>query len=104
MNWRDDYWFGQRYDDAVHAQTEGMTSPVRCRCGHVYDLGKVEVTARYADCSMWRTPCCKVLADDRKPPWGISWDTELPRRDRAFLIADEDVTFPEDERGEEAGR
>ena len=82
--------------------TTGMSFPVRCRCGHVYDLGKVEVTARYTDCSMWRTPCCKVLADDRKPPWGVSWYTELPRRDRAFPIADEDVTFPEDEHGEES--
>lgn len=41
--------------------------PVRCthcRDG-VYDLGKVEVTARYADCSMWKSPCCNRLVDDR---------------------------------------
>jgi hypothetical protein len=62
-------------------EAEGMTSPVRCRhCRHVYDLGKVEVTARYADCSMWRCPGCKILADDRKPPWGIQHYDELPRR------------------------
>ena len=76
----DDYWFQQRHDDALHAQAEGMTFPVRCRCGGVYDLGKVTVTARYADCSMWKAPCCGVTADDRKPPWGISWYKELPRR------------------------
>jgi hypothetical protein len=46
--------------------TKGMHQPVRCSfCGGVYDLGKVEVTARYADCSMWKTPCCGVTADDR---------------------------------------
>lgn len=43
-----------------------MFSPVRCAfCNRVYDLGKVEVTARYVDCSMWKTPCCGVTADDR---------------------------------------
>ena len=46
--------------------TSGMTSPVRCtRCGGVYDLGTVTVTARYTDCSMWRSPCCGLLVDDR---------------------------------------
>lgn len=45
----------------------GMTSPVRClRCHNgVYDLGKVEVTARYTDCSMWKAPCCGSVVDDR---------------------------------------
>lgn len=43
-----------------------MQSPVRCtRCGGVYDLGMVTVTHRYADCSMWRTPCCDREVDDR---------------------------------------
>jgi hypothetical protein len=79
--WMDPY--GRRLF-GIEAETDGMTTPVRCRCGRVYDLGKVTVEARYTDCSMWRTPCCKVLADDRKPPWGISWYEELPRRDRAF--------------------
>jgi hypothetical protein len=47
--------------------TSQMFDPVRCnRCRTgVYDLGTVEVTARYADCSMWRTPCCNQLVDDR---------------------------------------
>lgn len=44
----------------------GMTSPVRCaHCSKVYDLGKVTVTARYTDCSMWKSPCCNRLVDDR---------------------------------------
>lgn len=44
-----------------------MFQPVRCLRCHtgVYDLGKVEVTARYVDCSMWKTPCCGVTVDDR---------------------------------------
>lgn len=43
-----------------------MFMPVRCtHCGGVYDAGKVEVTARYTDCSMWKSPCCNRLVDDR---------------------------------------
>ena len=43
-----------------------MTFPVRCaHCGGIYDLAKVEVTARYTDCSMWKSPCCGLLVDDR---------------------------------------
>lgn len=43
-----------------------MFKPVRCRwCRGVYDLGSVTVTARYADCSVWKTPCCNNTADDR---------------------------------------
>lgn len=39
---------------------------VRCTwCGGIYNLGKVEVTARYVDCSMWKAPCCGRLVDDR---------------------------------------
>ena len=46
----------------------GMMSPVRCRCGAVYDLSMVHVTARYDDCSVWRTPCCERRMDDRPAP------------------------------------
>ena len=62
--------------------TSEMFMPVRCsHCGHgVYDLGAVKVLARYADCSVWRTPCCKRQTDDR-PDWnsGRKCYTELPR-------------------------
>jgi hypothetical protein len=51
---------------ALPAETEGMYSPVRCAyCRHVYDLGMVEVTARYSDCSMWKCPGCGAVVDDR---------------------------------------
>jgi hypothetical protein len=41
-------------------------SYVKCtHCGSVYDMGHVEVTARYADCSMWKAPCCGSLVDSR---------------------------------------
>lgn len=53
-----------------------MTSPVRCQCGAIYDLGHVTVTARYADCSVWTTPCCGRVEDDR--PW-VRRYTELTR-------------------------
>lgn len=53
-------WVSPRYE------VTGMSTPVLCRrCGKVYDLGKVTVTARYADCSVWTTPCCQTTADDR---------------------------------------
>lgn len=53
----------------VLRDTTGMFSPVRCRCGEIYDLGAVTVTARYTDCSVWVTPCCRRQADDRGPGW-----------------------------------
>jgi hypothetical protein len=43
-----------------------MHQPARCTwCGGVYDLGTVEVTARYTDCSVWKAPCCGTVVDDR---------------------------------------
>jgi len=50
-----------RYD------TEGMMFPVKCShcAGGVYDLADVTVTARYIDCSMWKSPCCGITVDDR---------------------------------------
>jgi hypothetical protein len=77
--------------------TTGMTSPARCTyCQHVYDLGKVTVTARYTDCSMWHCPGCKTLVDDRgETGWKSRKDyVVLPRTPQ--LIADEDVSFPGD--------
>jgi hypothetical protein len=45
-----------------------MLRPVRCaHCGRVYDLGRVETIARYADCTLYKTPCCGRTVDDR--PW-----------------------------------
>jgi hypothetical protein len=50
----------------VLEDTRGMTSPVQCaHCGQIYDLGTVTVIARYADCSMWKSPCCNLMVDDR---------------------------------------
>ncbi len=55
-----------RLVEDVSAQIDGMTSPVRCaHCSRIYDLGTVTATARYTDCSMWKSPCCKRLVDDR---------------------------------------
>jgi hypothetical protein len=54
-----------------------MLFPVRCtHCHEVYDAGKVTVTARYADCSVWRSPCCKRTVDDRRPPFTHRADIE----------------------------
>ncbi len=47
-----------------------MFSPVRCaHCSQVYDVGNVEVTARYTDCSVWKSPCCNRTVDDRGEGW-----------------------------------
>jgi hypothetical protein len=59
--------------------TTGMMFPVQCtHCGGVYDVGCVTVTARYADCSVWTTPCCKRVGVDDRP----SWSTGEPRHYR----------------------
>ncbi len=50
----------------TQADIRDMFSPVRCAyCSTVYDLGKVEVTGRYTDCSVWKSPCCNRTVDDR---------------------------------------
>ena len=49
-----------------YPEAEGMQDPVICAyCGKIYDLGTVTVIARYADCSVFKTPCCNKEADDR---------------------------------------
>lgn len=51
-----------------------MFHPGKCRwCGAIYDGGKVEVTARYSDCSVWKSPCCNATTDDRPVSWGGSF-------------------------------
>lgn len=52
-------------DQLATEQIRDMMFPVRCTCGRIYDLGKVEVTARYTDCSIWNAPCCGRQVDDR---------------------------------------
>ena len=61
-----------------------MFNPVRCTCcGNVYDLGKVEVTARYTDCSVWKAPCCQRVVDDRgETGWSLRKDYEPIDKDR----------------------
>jgi hypothetical protein len=43
-----------------------MHSLVVCAyCNTIYDLTSVHVTARYAECSMFQTPCCNRQVDTR---------------------------------------
>lgn len=68
-------------------QIADMFQPVRCLRCHtgVYDLGRVTVTARYLDCSVWRTPCCDQSVDDRgETGWTLRKDYE--RIDKDFGI------------------
>lgn len=42
-------------------------APVQCtHCSEIYDLTKVETVHRYADCTVFLTPCCRRTVDDRK--------------------------------------
>lgn len=51
----------------LQVSTQGMIWPVRClHCDTVYDGADVEVLARYADCSVWKSPCCNRRVDDRQ--------------------------------------
>lgn len=63
----DDIFGRDRYVDFIERQQIAeMMFPVRCAyCHTVYDTANVTVTARYADCSMWKSPCCNRLVDDR---------------------------------------
>lgn len=47
-------------------KAKNMISPVIClRCGEIYDLCDGEVIHRYADCTLYKTPCCNQTVDDR---------------------------------------
>lgn len=46
---------------------EEMMIPVKCRhCGDVYDLTEGKPVQRYTDCTVYITPCCKKMVDDRE--------------------------------------
>lgn len=78
---------------------QNMSSPVQCtRCSHVYDLGKVTVTARFQDCSVWRCPGCRITVDDRPVGWGDHHYRELPRRaTREEFLAERENNWPSPE-------
>lgn len=43
-----------------------MIAPVKCsHCGKIYDLTEGKVVHRFADCTLYDTPCCNTKADDR---------------------------------------
>ena len=85
-----------RYQNMIEQeQIAGMFKPVRCTCGRIYDLGKVEVTARYADCSVWKAPCCGRTADDRgETGWKSTKD---------YYVIDKSNPFPMDPYGRMLG-
>lgn len=66
-----------------------MTVPCQClRCGTVYDGGTVHVISRYADCDLWRAPCCGAVHDSRHAWNGAPGQRmgyiDLRERDRAL--------------------
>ncbi len=51
----------------VNGYNKGIGIPVICNhCGLAYDLTKVKIVRRYADCEEFTTPCCNYVADTRK--------------------------------------
>jgi hypothetical protein len=49
------------------ADGRATSNRVQCaRCGGIYDLGGVETVARYADCTVFKAPCCGATVDDRR--------------------------------------
>lgn len=47
-----------------------MRIPVECgNCGRVYDLCAGVPLQRYMDCTVFRTPCCGHVTDDRPQGW-----------------------------------
>jgi hypothetical protein len=45
-----------------------MMFPVQCmHCSRQYDVGRVQVTARYTDCTVWTSPCCGTPGIDDRP-------------------------------------
>jgi hypothetical protein len=74
--WRTDK-YGRLIDGPDPKVIAEMFYPVRCtHCRKIYDAGKVEVTARYTDCSMWKAPCCGRTVDDRGKGWKSRPDIE----------------------------
>lgn len=73
-----------------------MSGKGRVQCAHcrgVYQLGDVEIVARYADCTMFRAPCCGQVVDDRR--WKALPSFErLPRE--ATVLANGDILMPDD--------
>lgn len=65
-----------------HDKVQGMSSPVECKCGAIYDLTTVTVQGRYADCDTFTTPCCKRSADTRQ--WKSLPDYTPLRRDGTY--------------------
>lgn len=48
--------------------------PCYCRnCGETFDLTGVEVISRYADCDLFKAPCCGAECDTRSRWGGPSW-------------------------------
>lgn len=51
----------------VLADTAGMLAPVQCtHCGEIYDLTATTSIARFADCDIFKAPCCGRQVDDRR--------------------------------------
>lgn len=51
-----------------------MSANAKChRCGQTFDIGHAEVTQRYADCDVFKAPCCGSPCDTRGKWGGPSW-------------------------------
>lgn len=50
-------------------------------CGKTFDIGHAEVISRYADCDVFKAPCCGAQCDTRGkwngPAWARNGYTDL---------------------------
>lgn len=77
-----------------------MISPVRCNhCGKTYDLTNVETIHRYSDCTVFKTPCCNKIADDRE--WKGLPDFKRITNENKHIIKgpDNEIIYLEDKNG-----
>lgn len=75
-----------------------MEERVVCaHCGSIYDLMKVTTVARYADCTVFTTPCCGREADDRR--WKPRPDFERLQDPVAYFGQDYEVRYTTDPSG-----
>lgn len=65
---------------------------VQCtHCPHVYDLTTVKVIQRYADATVFESPCCMQRVDDR--PWKGTPDFRRLKRVDVVAQDDKSVTL-----------
>lgn len=76
----DDGYYRHFLAEVEHRRMRDMIHPVRCNhCSQVYDLCDGKPVHRYADCTVYITPCCNRQVDDRTCLSSFSAFSEIRR-------------------------